>query len=386
MFDELRANLDKEYKHCETASVLYAGVFRALIEILYDGAAPRTDAGVAPLIEALRRQWDGKISNAWFERPLMLAAALHVLVRRHGQLAAARFYATCGGAYEAARYAQLRQAIDDILRTHRDEYLSVLARVRVQTNETSRGITLLAALAALGAHKGGNIALFEIGCSAGLNLLADQYGWHVARPAGQVEVPGTPTISVSVSGDETAVAALDEAAIDAIRDGINLRMGCDLNVIDVADPAQAEMLQALIWGDDVARLQRLDAAMATLRRLRGEVSLIEADAAVAIGEAAPTLVRLLVPGQTVVFFNTIVTSYFSDADYARLRQAVGQAFAGPLAAYRCAWIEHEPARSAPAERSAHQSLVTVNTLHANGALVEQRLAGVEFHPRHLVFL
>ena len=68
--------------------------------------------------------------------------------------------------------ADQRHEIDEMLRRTRD----------VQTNEVGRSAALVPALTWLSEQMGAPLALIELGCSAGLNLLADHYRITCTRP------------------------------------------------------------------------------------------------------------------------------------------------------------------------------------------------------------
>jgi hypothetical protein len=128
----------------------------------------------------------------------------------------------------------------------------VLARA-TQTNEPARAAALLPALARIE----GPIALVEVGCSAGLLLQLDRYGYAYRTSAGEHRVGAQDglVLSCEVDGD---VPLPDDVP------RVVHRVGIDRNPLDPADPDAAAWLRALVWPGPQhdARLARLEPALA----------------------------------------------------------------------------------------------------------------------------
>jgi hypothetical protein len=383
VLQSLICDLDREKEYAKTVSPLYGAVFQVLHESLV-----RDAGGFASDIEGL---WAGRSVTAWFERPLLLAAALHRVVRsgRAPQLAA--FYGTCGGLYKPAQFNALRAALLTLLHHEREDFMRRLQEQTLQTNEISRGITWLYVLSDRWRKRPTAVGLFEIGCSAGLNMIADEYGWDI-QSAGRSQVKeGDPAVRIELVNESGRPHEPVLAAMADIGASIKVRHGCDLNVPDVRLDSDREMLEAMIWGDNPARLRRLQAAMIRLARHRdeGRLSLVADDAIEQVQIAAMRLAERLQPGDLVCFYNTVVTCYFDDAAYARLRAEIERAFAGTLSRQRGLWIEHEPAReteSTSAIEDRFDSLVRLSELDGAGSLKTRTVAGTEMHPAKFVWL
>ena len=382
MLQSLLSDLEREKEYAQTVSPLYGAVFEVLHESL---------AHVGGFADDIARLWAGRSVTAWFERPLLLAAALHRIVRSGHAPRLAPFYGTCSGDYQPAQFDALHDALLDLLDHQRDEFMRRLQEQTLQTNEISRGITWLYVLSDQWRSRPASVGLFEIGCSAGLNLIADKYGWDLQAAGRSHGKAGDPTVRIELVNESGRAHEQVLAAMAEIGASIKVRHGCDLHVPDVRRATDREMLEAMVWGDNPARLQRLKAAMTRLGRQRdeGRLSLVEDDAIAQIQAAASQLAEGLEPGDLVCFYNTVVTCYFDNASYARLRTQIERAFTGPLRRQRCVWIEHEPARETEeisASEGRFDSLVRLSELDGAGSLRTRIVAGTEMHPARFVWL
>jgi hypothetical protein len=186
----------------------------------------------APIAGRMERAWRQRSFRAGYERPLLLLAAL-----RHDALVTgpdhplARAFADEHPEPSAVTRAALARALDP----DRLPIWLALATRKVQTNDVSRAVAWRwpAALA-----DGRPIALVDVGCSAGLGLVAD------ALPAPWVDASGTP---LPVDGGPVIA-----------------RIGFDAAPLDLSGRDEVTWLRACIWPGDVERLRRLDAAIGAL--------------------------------------------------------------------------------------------------------------------------
>jgi hypothetical protein len=135
----------------------------------------------------------------------------------------------------------------------RAELEQVLRTRRVQTNEAARCAVLMPVLAQLPQP----LALIEVGASAGLTLLFDQYSYDYGghRVAGRD--PFAPTLRCEPRGP----VPLPERV-----PAIAWRAGLDLNPLDVTDDDDIRWLSCLVWPGESGRAGRLADAIATARR------------------------------------------------------------------------------------------------------------------------
>lgn len=128
----------------------------------------------------------------------------------------------------------------------------------VQTNEANRCVGLLPALMEAHRSSGKTLALLDLGASAGLNLLFDRYRYQYTNSP----VIGSPGATVRLHCEVRGRAP----RLDPVAPSTDFRAGIDLDPIDVNDPDERRWLQACIWVGEVAREQRLDAALELAQR------------------------------------------------------------------------------------------------------------------------
>jgi hypothetical protein len=150
-----------------------------------------------------------------------------------------------------------RASWDDVRSALRDEagFLDEwVATERVQTNEPRRCWWLVPCFLEAARRTGcTTFDCVELGCSAGLNLLWDKYGYAYA--AG--ELPGTPAFGGEERGRPVPLGELPR---------VRSRVGVDLAPPDVSTEEGVQLLKSFVWADQEQRLADLDAAVAVWRR------------------------------------------------------------------------------------------------------------------------
>jgi hypothetical protein len=214
------------------ASPVYTQAVHELTALLCGATANRA------IVARLERAWRQRSFRAAYERPLLLLAAL-----RHDALVTgpehplARALADEHPHPGAVDRAALTRALDP----DRLPIWLALATRRVQTNDVSRAVAWRWPAALAGKRP---IALVDVGCSAGLNLVADALAapWVDSHGA-RLPVDGGPVVA---------------------------RLGFDAAPIELGPGHEDEAvwLRACIWPGDVDRLRRLDAAIEALALAR----------------------------------------------------------------------------------------------------------------------
>ncbi|MGN6798594.1 MAG: DUF2332 family protein, partial [Gaiellaceae bacterium] len=174
----------------------------------------------------------------------------------------------------------------------------------VQTNEVQRSWALLPAFLSL--DDGRPFDLLELGPSAGLNLLWDRYAYRYATGtwgSGELELRGDDR--------QPPPASLLSRSVDVVR-----RRGVDLSPIDVTTAEGARVLQAFVWPDQTARLERLQQAIEIARRDPPE--LIRGDYVAEL----PALLRDRAAGAQLVVFQTASTMYLERGGAESMRAAL----------------------------------------------------------------
>ena len=262
------------------------------------------DGPVADLV----RGWQGDPLND--NVPLRLAGFIHFLAL--GGDAPARYFESCGGAYDAADEAELRQALHTAFHKHRDAARHFLRRVP-QTNETGRAAMLLLGFSEIAKRTGLPLRLREMGASAGLNMFFDRFHYtlntdtgpmHWGDSASPLTLQATWRGSVPVLADTIAVAD---------------RRGCDLRPVNIGDADERRALESWVWGDMPERRARLLAALAIADTAPPTI-----DRADAAGWVAAQILNRPA-GQATVLYHSIVWPYLSVAQRFAIESAFAQA-------------------------------------------------------------
>ena len=233
-------------------------------------------------------------------RPVLLFAATHDLLLAGTDHPVARHYRTLAGDAVDLDVDAAAAPFIDFCRRHHDALAEALETRSVQTNEVGRSAGLRLALACLASDR--PIALIDVGCSAGLNLLVDRY-----RLAGDHDAATTVVLRPELSGGTPP---------DEVLPTIERRVGIDLAPLDVHDGRDARWLRACVWPGDVERHARLSAALAmacnaTFDLRRGTVD-----------EHLPGILDALPDGVRPVVFHSWVVSYFDRMAKRRLVDAL----------------------------------------------------------------
>lgn len=246
----------------------------------------------APLYAQLCRGIAGRpelvrlLSHAPAEQrqPVLLLACVHDLLLRSPDQPLAQWYGSLSTSPRRPDDPALLPSFAAFVESRRPDLVELLGTRRTQTNEVGRCALFLPALGLL-AHDVGELALVDVGTSAGLNLLLDRYRYHY-RPGGDVGGPSTVVITTGTRGAVPVPGALPTLAA---------RCGIDISPLDVTDPDSARWLEACCWPDQADRFQRLHAAIELARADPPE--LLAGDAVESI---AAVVARLAPRGHPVV--------------------------------------------------------------------------------------
>ncbi len=180
---------------------------------------------------------------------------------------------------------------------HRREVEALIAERLVQTNEPKRSAALVLGLnEVIRSVPASRLALVEVGASAGLNLLYEQfsYDFRHGRTAG---IAGSPiVIETQLSGEYNRTIQLRTIA---------RKSGIDLNPIPADDPEARAWLRALIWPEHEERRRLQDAALEVARA--HPPHLIAGDAL----ELLPEVVGSLPLDASVCVFHSAALAHFT---------------------------------------------------------------------------
>jgi hypothetical protein len=257
-------------------------------------------------------------------RPVLLFACVHDLLLEGHEHPLARFYRSVAAPAEWRDDVGLAgAAFVDFCRAQRARLAAMLAVRATQTNEVGRSAGLRLALSQLDPAQ--PIALVDVGCSGGLNLLVDRYRIEERLPDGTSRHAGAEsTVELATELRGTVPAPRPIPSIAA-------RIGLDQAPLDVRDPRDARWLQACIWPSDLARHDRLAAAIAIARS--ESLDIRQGDANALIDDAFAAIAADVRP----VVFHSWVVSYFDGEGRRRFAERVREM----IAARDGAWISAE---------------------------------------------
>ena len=290
-------------------------------------AAPLT----AAVSEAAALAFDGSSATgravlAWPGEPMVDALVMRVtggcnaLVRAGRAPELARLYPPADVPTAQALATALRAVLADPVR---DAVLLTWLAGPPQTNEVARSGVLMPGLMTIAAATHLPLRLFELGCSAGLNLNLDRFGYDLGGVAAG-DAAATVQLAPAWTGPPPPSAPVTVVA----------RRGVDLSPLDVADAATAERLLAFVWPDQPERVRRAEAAIALARALPPPID--RGDAAAWVEHhVAPQ------PGSVGVVFHSVAFQYFPPATQARIAVHLAAAGAAATAEAPIAWLRYE---------------------------------------------
>lgn len=289
--------------------------------------------------------------------PLRLLGGLHRLVLDGRASTLRRWYPSTGGTWDADR---AWPEIAAIASEHADTLRAALGHPP-QTNEVGRSAALIGALLRVNHQTRLPIRLFEIGCSAGLNLRADHY--HYRYGGGQW-------------GPATSPVVIDDAWHDQLPPPGDVRIvarhGYDIAPVDVTGDDGELTALSYVWPDQAARLARLRGAIAVARAVPAK--LVRQTAADAVAGMT------LADGTLTVLWHSITWQYLSEEQRRRVRDGVDALAARADTAAPFAHVAMEPARGTDgalrflvrAQRWPGGDSVVLGECHAHGAPVQWR--------------
>ena len=132
----------------------------------------------------------------------------------------------------------------EFIRSNSDELEATMLARSTQTNEVARCAAFLPLLADLDAE----LALIEVGASAGLCLFPDRYAYSYDGE------------QIGDSALEIAVETANTVPVPQRLPTVAWRAGLDLNPLSVSDDEDLAWLRACIWAEHAERRRRLDLA------------------------------------------------------------------------------------------------------------------------------
>lgn len=235
---------------------------------------------------------------------ILFGACVNFLVFEHPDCELAQFYP-----YLTAHPRPIEEKMYPVFRQFCLEHVEALRRIlsgaRLQTNSVGRCSYLIPALQRVYEAAGSRPLFFiEVGCSAGLNLNLDRYGYWYN--------------DLFVTGDSTSPVQL-HCTLGGTKPTVAIppfveRVGIELFPLDLSNDRDVRWLRACIWPDQLQRYRDFDAALTLARHYPPHVL---------VGDASEQLPALLetVPTETTL---CIVNSFSLNQGPAHVKKRIEQ--------------------------------------------------------------
>ena len=261
-------------------------------------------------------------------RPLILLAAVHYLLLSGAEDPLAGYYdtvrvvrgqiASTDRTVTAPPPGDPTGAFRDFCRAHRSELEELIATRSTQTNEVGRCTALLPGLCHIASLSGWDVplSLLDLGTSAGLNLLFDDYAYTYRSATGEAtRTAGSPGSDVQLACEaRDDVASLPELRLPVMAE----RVGLDLSPVDPFSDEDARWLLACQWPDNPARFGRLRSALDNVRAAPDPPRLVQGDMVRDLGSVADSI-----PGDNpLVVFHSWVAAYLDEPQQQALADEV----------------------------------------------------------------
>ncbi|MEO1967626.1 MAG: DUF2332 domain-containing protein [Sphingomonadaceae bacterium] len=265
------------------------------------------------------RKWAGPpLADAL---PLRIAGGLHALYLKGLE-------PDLNPIYEGHAPTDAAERVADALERH-EAFLMPWLDGPPQTNEAGRSWGFASAMLWLGS-KGlpRQFALWELGSSAGINLMMRRYKFNL----GGVEVgPETSRMRITPEWHGDPPPSGDFDIVEAT--------GCDVAPVDLTDETQALRLKAYIWPELTERFARFDAAVEAANRFPPEIERCRA------GEFVErVLAREPQPGVTRMIMHSVVWQYIPQDERERIAAMIEEAGKQATAEAPLAWVSLEANR------------------------------------------
>ena len=280
---------------------------------------------------------------------LRLLGGVHALVLTGRAPALAAYYPSAGGSFApadreepagpAAAWPAFRSAVAANLPWVRDW----LTRPP-QTNEVGRANLLITGLLRVLPAGPLPVRLFELGSSAGLNLLADRFRCTAGAFA---HGPADSPVQLRGAWQDAPPGWLPAAAAAHPALDFTERHGCDLTPIDPASSDGALALRAYVWPDQSARTARLDGALELAAKHPVDVR--------AVGAAEFLRGVTVQPGALTVVWHSIMRQYVPKDEWHAVEGELARLAGAGSTEAPFAYIAFEPRRSG----SEHRFVLTV---------------------------
>jgi hypothetical protein len=242
----------------------------------------------------------------------VLFASVHFLLLNGADHDLALHYATVreSRGLTAQPIHSLEDDFIDFTRTVADELDVLLNTGITQTNEVGRSAILGALLGDLTREGIDEVALFDVGCSAGLNLFVDAF-----------RIDHAANCTTGPADSPVHLAPVHHGRIPHSRlPAIVSRTGLDQHPLDPSDLRDSTWLEACLWPDDPRRFARLHAAIRVASHHRASFQLHTGDLAHDIATIGATI-----PGDTpLVVFSSWAAAYLPTGTHSQMTHSIDE--------------------------------------------------------------
>lgn len=187
--------------------------------------------------------------------PNLFFAAVHFLVMQNPSEELARYYPSLGGTFEAS--PQMFRCFKNFCMKFNSRIGEILKTRLVQTNEVQRCALLFPAVNFVSQKSGQfKLALVDVGVSGGLNFLMDKA--RIQYTDGRTFGPQESLLRIRCESKGKPIPPEQDAEITD-------RIGIDLNPIDLLNEEERRWNLALIWPDQLERIERFKSVIQLLR-------------------------------------------------------------------------------------------------------------------------
>jgi hypothetical protein len=229
------------------------------------------------------RAWSKRSFSAYYERPLLVLAALRYDALDEGE--AHPLHAALGADVPDPDMVTTARVAQALAADRLGVWMTLRTR-RVQTNETKRSVVWRWPAALVGCEGGRRaLTLIDVGASAGLNLTADD-------------------LDVDWSATDGGPIPLGRHL------DVRVRQGFDLRPLDVRKSADRRWLEACVWPGEHERLAQLRLAIEAFAQARPQAELTITTAS-AVPERLPSLAARAGDGGVVIVYQSMLTGYLA---------------------------------------------------------------------------
>lgn len=195
-------------------------------------------------------------SNPKQPAPNLFFAAVHFLLQLHPGEALAKYYPSLGGRFTTTQ--EVFSVFKDFCHKFEKEICELLQSRLVQTSEVQRCALLLPAINLISQETNHpNLALVDVGSSGGLNLLMDQV--YIEYSDGTILGTSQSLLHLQCESRGLKLPNFNTARIAT-------RIGVDLNTVNLLEASERQWNLALIWPDQLERIERVQMALKILEK------------------------------------------------------------------------------------------------------------------------